>query len=87
LKLRMLVSLQSALSEAISCLDHEPSKVAAMAALKSFLILSIQIRVRSYINFLDSDMDYSYRIFAGLSCSSHLSLPPPPSTVVLSFTF
>jgi hypothetical protein len=36
LKLRMLVSLQSALSEAISCLDHEPSKVAAMAALKDY---------------------------------------------------
>uniref|UniRef100_A0A804N1I4 Uncharacterized protein n=1 Tax=Zea mays TaxID=4577 RepID=A0A804N1I4_MAIZE len=31
-----LVSLQSALSEAISCLDHEPSKVAAMAALKDY---------------------------------------------------
>ncbi|ONM01380.1 Protein kinase superfamily protein [Zea mays] len=36
----------AALSEAISCLDHEPSKVAAMTALKSFLILSIQIQVK-----------------------------------------
>jgi hypothetical protein len=36
LKLRMLVSLQFALSEAISCLDHEPSKVATMAALKDY---------------------------------------------------
>jgi hypothetical protein len=36
LKLRMLVSLQCALFETISCLDHEPSKVAAMAALKDY---------------------------------------------------
>jgi hypothetical protein len=31
-----LVSLQSALSEAISCLDHEPSKVAATTDLKDY---------------------------------------------------